>query len=127
MLAVAGMTDKFTTADGSLRAPCDRVLKFDAASQFFTVERIPGALLVAASRRIDVNSADESDLLAVPGIGPRTAEKIIRHREQAGAFSCLDDLLRIPGIGKKKLATMATYLEIRGSDPVQGIQDADTR
>jgi competence ComEA-like helix-hairpin-helix protein len=127
ILAAAGVTEKLTRTDGSPRMPCDRVVKFDSASQFFTVERIPGALLLAASRRIDINNADESDLIAVPGIGPRTAEKIVRHREQAGAFSCLDDLLRIPGIGKKKLAAFTPYLEIRGADPVPEIQDTDRR
>ena len=127
ILSTTGLSKKFNWADGSQRMPCDRVIKFNSTSQSFITERVPGALLVAASRRIDVNVADESDLRAVPGIGPRTAEKIVRYRDQAGSFSCLDDLLRIPGIGKKKLAGFASYLEIKGSDCVQGIQNLDGR
>lgn len=125
ILTAAGMKDKFKWADGSLRMPCDRAIKFNSTFRAFSAERIPAALLVAASRRIDINQADETDLRAIPGIGPRTAEKILRHREQEGAFSCLEDLRRIPGIGKKKLATLAPYVEIGNREATYGSPDGE--
>jgi competence ComEA-like helix-hairpin-helix protein len=127
ILATAGMSDRFTWVDGSLRIPCDRCLKFRNDSRLFSVESIPAALLMAALRRIDINRAEETDLLALPGIGPRTAENIVRRREQAGGFSCLDDLRTVPGIGKKKLAAIAPYIEVRAPEAIRVSREAETR
>jgi competence ComEA-like helix-hairpin-helix protein len=127
ILAAAGMSGRFTWADGSLRMPCDRCLKFRNDSRLFSVERIPAALLLAALRRIDVNQAEERDLLAIPGIGPRTAEKIVQRRELTGRFSCLEDLRSVPGIGKKKLGAIAPYIEVKAPEIIQVSREAEPR
>ncbi len=62
---------------------------------------------------IDINLANKEELVSIPGIGPVTAERIIRFREDYGAFKTLDDLLKIKGIGPKSLAKMKTYIQIK--------------
>jgi competence protein ComEA len=49
--------------------------------------------------RINLNQADAKTLITLPGIGPRLAERIIVYRQQAGAFTHLDDLTEVQGIG----------------------------
>ena len=51
---------------------------------------------------LDVNRATERDFDALPGIGPRLAERIVEYRQSVGAFHSLDELRAVKGIGKKK-------------------------
>jgi competence protein ComEA len=50
---------------------------------------------------LDLNLATEEDFDALPGIGPRLAERILEYRKSAGAFRSLDELRAVKGIGKK--------------------------
>ncbi|MDO8356852.1 MAG: helix-hairpin-helix domain-containing protein [Nitrospirota bacterium] len=63
--------------------------------------------MAPASRRshlglLDLNRATEQDFDALPGIGPKLAERIMAHRQSVGAFRSLDELRAVKGIGKKK-------------------------
>jgi competence protein ComEA len=51
---------------------------------------------------LDLNRATEQDFDALPGIGPKLAERIMEHRQSLGAFHSLDELRDVKGIGKKK-------------------------
>ena len=56
-----------------------------------------------AADKLDLNQADTEMLTTLPGIGPKTAEKIAAYREANGPFTSVDDLLNIKGIGPDKL------------------------
>lgn len=55
---------------------------------------------------VNINTASESELETVTGIGPATARKIIAHRERNGPFGSVDELEEVPGIGPAKLEGM---------------------
>lgn len=59
--------------------------------------------------RVNLNTASESRLILVPGIGPATARAIITRRAQR-PFHSVDDLLDIRGIGPRKLERMRPYV-----------------
>ncbi|MCY4464482.1 MAG: ComEA family DNA-binding protein [Chloroflexi bacterium] len=56
--------------------------------------------------KVPINSATQSELEALPGIGPVTAASIIEYREQIGSFGALDDLDEVPGIGPATLENL---------------------
>lgn len=51
---------------------------------------------------IAINTASSEVLCAIPGVGPKMAEKIITYRKTHGPLKKEADLLKISGIGKKK-------------------------
>ena len=65
------------------------------------------------SPRININTASVSDLMALPGIGQTTAEKIVAYRKQNGAFSSVAQLTNVDGIGEKKLAEIIDLITVR--------------
>jgi competence protein ComEC len=60
-------------------------------------------------RLIDVNSASQKELEALPGIGPVIARRIIEGRP----YRAVEDLIRIKGIGEKRLAEILPYVTAR--------------
>lgn len=61
---------------------------------------------------INLNSATSAELQQVPGIGPSTADKILRMRKSYGPFKSVDDLRAIKGIGPKRMEKMRKYLTV---------------
>ena len=53
------------------------------------------------SGKVNINSADSSQLETLTGVGPSTAQKIIDYRNQNGRFSKIEDLKNVSGIGDK--------------------------
>jgi competence ComEA-like helix-hairpin-helix protein len=82
---------------------------------------------------INLNTATASQLQEVPGIGPATADKILKMRKSYGAFKSVDDLRTIKGIGPKRLDKMRKYLTVgkpaerTGSKPVTHAAPAISR
>lgn len=52
--------------------------------------------------KIDINSATQTELETLSGIGPSTALKIITYREENGRFNTIEDIKNVPGIGDAK-------------------------
>ncbi len=55
---------------------------------------------------IDINRASATELEALPGVGPATAEAIVTERDTSGPFVSVDDVQRVPGIGPARLAAL---------------------
>jgi competence ComEA-like helix-hairpin-helix protein len=66
-----------------------------------------------AENSIDVNNAGKSTLEKLPGIGPKTADKIIAYRNIIKRFKKLEELLKVKGIGKTKFNKIKKYLYIK--------------
>lgn len=47
---------------------------------------------------VNINTANAAMLQTLPGIGVSRAEAIIAYREQVGAFSCIEDIMKVSGI-----------------------------
>ncbi len=90
--------------------PCDCAIMISENGRRAQIERIKGAYLLCAGRPIDINIADQEDLEAIPGIGPRLAERIIECREASGPFKNVMELTLVQGIGHKKLGRLAPFV-----------------
>jgi competence protein ComEA len=88
-----------------------------------TVSPSPAAVLsdhpstAAAPKRshkgiLDLNRATEQDFDALPGIGPRLAERIMEYRQSVGAFHSVNELRVVKGIGKKKFERIRSLVTV---------------
>ena len=52
--------------------------------------------------KVNINTALQTELETLTGIGPSTALKIIDYREENGEFKSIEDIKNVPGIGESK-------------------------
>ncbi len=62
--------------------------------------------------KISINKATIEELITLPGIGEKTAQKIIEYRETYGSFWSIEDLKNVKGIGDKKFEKLKDYISI---------------
>ena len=65
-----------------------------------------------AQAPIDVNSADEHALSAIPGIGPTLAARIVEYRRLNGPFASLDELADVAGMTQRRIDAMGAYVTV---------------
>ena len=52
---------------------------------------------------VRINLAQIEELIALPGIGSKTAQRIVEERRRNGRYLTLKDLTRVKGIGERTL------------------------
>ena len=74
---------------------------------------VAGGDSASSSGPIDLNTANESQLDTLPGIGPATAKAIVDERtRRGGRFTSVDDLLNVRGIGPAKLEQLRPLVTV---------------
>jgi len=66
----------------------------------------------ALDGRLDLNRASADELEGLPGIGPKTAQRILEDRRTRGPFRKPSDLTRVKGIGAKTLARLLPHITV---------------
>ena len=61
---------------------------------------------------ININRATKSEFDSLVGIGPVIAARIVSYRNQNGPFMALEDLIKVPGVGPKTLEKMRPRLTL---------------
>lgn len=64
------------------------------------------------SGKININTASLSELISLPGIGEKRAQKIISYREKAGNFKNKEDIMKVKGIGEGIYTKIKDIIEI---------------
>lgn len=62
--------------------------------------------------KVNINTATQSQLEVLPGIGPVKARSIIKYRQENGFFSSIEELLQVNGIGDKTLDGIRELISI---------------
>jgi len=61
--------------------------------------------------KVNINKADERELVSLPMIGPALAKRIIEYRSKNGPFRNLSDLKKVKGIGEKQINKIKVLIE----------------
>jgi competence protein ComEA len=62
--------------------------------------------------KVNINTADETMLTSLPGIGPSKAKAIVSFREDNGLFTSPEDLKKVTGIGDKTYEQLKDLIKI---------------
>lgn len=65
------------------------------------------------NKKVNINTATQSELENLPGVGEVIASRIIEYRQQNGKFSKVEDLQNVKGIGEAKLNNMKEYVMVQ--------------
>ncbi len=80
------------------------------------VSSLPGENIIEVeneSNIININTASQTELETLPGIGPSTALKIINYRNENGNFQKIDDIMNVTGIGEAKFNSLKDYISVK--------------
>jgi competence protein ComEA len=61
---------------------------------------------------ININTATAADFETLPGIGARTAARIIEYRQKNGPFKKIEELMNVRGIGEKSFLKLKPQLTL---------------
>lgn len=74
------------------------------------------ALTGFANAGININTATQSELEMLQGIGPAKARAIIEYREKNGPFVSTDDLKNVTGIGSSTVKQLHESITVAASN-----------
>jgi competence protein ComEA len=61
---------------------------------------------------LNLNTATIDQLETLPGIGRKTAERIIEHRTKIGSFKRIEELMNVKGIGEKSFLKLKPLIVV---------------
>ena len=61
---------------------------------------------------VNINTATQTELETLPGIGPSLALKILNYRKENGKFSSIEDIKNVSGIGDAKFENIKNYIRV---------------
>jgi competence protein ComEA len=76
----------------------------------------------AAFAGVNINTASQSQLETLPGIGPSKAAAILEYRGSNGPFTTVEQLDNVPGIGPATMGNLRSLVELGEGDaaPAEG-------
>lgn len=69
---------------------------------------------VAPAGVVNINTADAAQLVLLPRIGEKAAERIIAYRTEHGPFKKPSDLMQVKGVGAKTFELLSPYIAVDG-------------
>ncbi len=94
-------------------------IKFGAiAAAFLAVAAARAAEIEAATPaaggKVNINQATAAQIVLLPRVGEKAAERIVEYRKEHGSFSRPEELMEVKGIGEKLFLVLKPYVTVSG-------------
>jgi competence protein ComEA len=63
---------------------------------------------------VNLNTASANDLEGLPGVGAKTAARIIEYRQKNGPFKKVEELMNVRGVGEKNFLKLKPQITVAG-------------
>jgi len=73
--------------------------------------------VAAVTTPVNINTASVAQLEALPGIGAKTAQLIVDHRQKNGPFKKVEELMNVKGIGEKSFLKLKPMVTVGSEKP----------
>ena len=93
-------------------AICGAILTASPGYTHSTQQAAPAASQAQSKPAINLNAATVDQLETLPGIGRKTAERIIEYRTKSGGFKRIEDLMNVKGIGEKSFLKLKPLIAV---------------
>jgi competence protein ComEA len=77
----------------------------------------------ALATPVNINTASVTDLEGLPGVGAKTAARIVEYRQKNGPFKRVEELMNVRGLGEKNFLKLKPQLTVGGAKADQDRQD----
>jgi len=71
---------------------------------------------------ININTASATELEALPGIGAKTAARIVEYRQKNGPFKKIEELMNVRGVGEKSFLKLKPQITVAAKSEHAGAQ-----
>ena len=71
-----------------------------------------GAKAAPTTAVVNINTASATELDALPGIGAKTAARIVEYRQKNGPFKKVEELMNVRGVGEKNFVKLKPQLTV---------------
>src|SRR5262245_55347002 len=72
----------------------------------------PAALKAPSTAVVNINTASAAELDALPGIGAKTAARIVEYRQKNGPFKKVEELMNVRGVGEKNFLKLKSQITV---------------
>ena len=100
------------TTLATVLAICGTILTASPGYTATTQQAAPPVTQAASKPAINLNAATVEQLETLPGIGRKTAERIIEYRTKSGGFKRIEDLMNVKGIGEKSFLKLKPLIAV---------------
>jgi competence protein ComEA len=66
---------------------------------------------------VNLNTATAAQLETLPGIGAKTAARIIEYRQKVGGFKKIEELMNVRGVGEKSFLKLKPLIAVTPPKP----------
>ena len=66
----------------------------------------------SAATTVNINTASATDLEGLPGVGAKTAARIVEYRQKNGPFKKIEDMMNVRGLGEKNFLKLKSQLTV---------------
>jgi len=66
----------------------------------------------ASTAVVNLNTASAAELEGLPGIGAKTAARIVEYRQKNGPFKKIEELMNVRGVGEKNFLKLKPQITI---------------
>jgi competence protein ComEA len=81
------------------------------------------AKTAAPAAIVNINTASVTDFESLPGLGAKTAARIVEYRQKNGPFKKIEELMNVRGVGEKNFLKLKPQLTVAASKAEPDRQD----